>query len=189
VGTLPNAGGNALPRCLDGDAEFRELGRPVTVYDIKDAEGRVVAFEVDNSWIGRRGLCRLVTKIPQSRLVRRPRVLSWFREDAFCEFEIDGVIFEASEPFGDNDRYWIGPRPTRWAPPILAVRQAFLDKRPISPWVRTAMVVLFVALVFAILWGARKSGHLWGWPTRCCSRTDASVASLPLAFAAERQYL
>jgi len=34
------------------------------VYDLKDDEGRVFAFEVDNSVLGRHGLCRVVRGIP-----------------------------------------------------------------------------------------------------------------------------
>ena len=33
--------------------------------------------------------------------------------------------FVVWEPFGDNDRYWIGPRPLRWVPEIEEVREAF----------------------------------------------------------------
>jgi hypothetical protein len=83
------------------------------VYDLKDAEGRVFAFEVDNIVLGRRGLCRVIRKIPGATLLRQPvRFLSWFRESEFCEFEMNGVRFSADEgPWGDDSRYWVGPKP------------------------------------------------------------------------------
>ena len=37
------------------------------------------------------------------------KILSWFREEVFCEFELNGVHFQIDEPYGDNSRYWIGP--------------------------------------------------------------------------------
>jgi hypothetical protein len=75
------------------------------LYDIKDEQGRVVAFEVDNLALSRSRLCHIVSRIPGARITRRPKFLSWLREEAFCEFELDGFMFEAWEPYGDNSRY------------------------------------------------------------------------------------
>jgi hypothetical protein len=127
----------------------------VIVYDIKDADGRVFAFEVENLALGRRGVCKVLTRIPGCRLVRRPRFLSWLRESEFCQFEIENVTFVVDEFFGDNSRYWIGPEPPRWVPQIAAVRQAFVDKSGISPWVRAGIVALFVAILSALVWGRK----------------------------------
>jgi hypothetical protein len=127
----------------------------VTVYDIKDADGRVFAFEVDNLTLGRRGACRVLARIPGCRLVRGPKFLSWFRESEFCQYEIEGVTFVVEEPFGDNSRYWIGPSPPRWVSQIAAVRQAFIDRRDISPLVRGAVVALLIAMLFAIVRGLK----------------------------------
>lgn len=102
------------------------------VYDIALADGRVAAFQVDNAVIGRRGFCRIVESIPSANMVRRPKFLSWFREDVFCEFSIAGALFEAEEPYGDNDRYWVGPagtgiddKPLVYLPQVEALRAAF----------------------------------------------------------------
>ena len=65
-------------------------------------------------------------------MVRRPRLLSWRREEVFCEFLLGGARFEIWEPYGDNSRYWIGPaganaadmRPTE---EIARVREAFIS--------------------------------------------------------------
>jgi hypothetical protein len=124
------------------------------VHDLKDAEGRVFAFEVDNGGLGRRGLCRIVRRVPGARIIRTPvLLLSWFRETSFCEFEVEGVRFEANEgAWGDSDRYWIGPRSPGWVPQLAAVRQAFLDHPGVPIWVRAAIVAVFVALLAMIAW-------------------------------------
>ena len=107
--------------------------RRMQVYDLRDSEGRTFAFEVPNVFLGRRGLCRVVKTIPGASFVRKPKLLSWFREDVFCEFTVDGEAFEAEEPYGDNSRYWVGPRPPRWLPQTERVRDAFARfKLPLS---------------------------------------------------------
>ena len=98
------------------------------VYDLRDKEGRVFAFEVNNFFLWRQGVIRIVLSIPGARVVWRPS-LSWFSPDVFCRFELGGVTFEAWEPFGDNNRYWIGPEPTRWVPQLEKVREAFVGAR------------------------------------------------------------
>jgi hypothetical protein len=123
----------------------------VTVNDIKDAGGRVLAFEVKNSTLGRRGVCKVLARIPGCRLVRTPKFLSWLRETEFGQCEIEGVTFVVEEPFGDNSRYCIGPQPPRWVSQIATVRQAFIDKPDTSALVRGAVVALFIAMLFAIL--------------------------------------
>jgi len=102
------------------------------IYGIPRDGERVAAFEVDNLWIGRRGFCRIVDRIPGVRWLRKPAFLSWFVEDIFCEFEVEGVAFVAEEPYGDNSRYWVGPAGTgvdgkqlEYLPQIEIVREAF----------------------------------------------------------------
>lgn len=97
--------------------------RVVRVYELRDASGRVFAFEVDAS--GRRGVTAVARAIPGTRVTKAPRFLSWFREEVFCEFELGGVKFEIWEPFGDNSRYWIGPSDHQWHPETQAVITAF----------------------------------------------------------------
>jgi hypothetical protein len=94
-------------------------------YELLDTNGRVYAFEVNNSGLGRRGVCRVVDTIPGAHIVRKPKIFSWFREEYFCEFEVEGKTFVAWEPYGDNSRFWIGPEPPRWLPQTQAVRDAF----------------------------------------------------------------
>jgi len=93
------------------------------VYDIKDKQGRVFAFEVDNTFLGRRGLRKLVQTIPGAQVVGD------LRGDEFCAFKLGDVTFVAFEPFGDNSRYWVGPKPPRWVPEIEAVLNRFRRAR------------------------------------------------------------
>ncbi len=65
--------------------------------------------------------------------MRKPKFFfSWFREDIFCVFEVNGALFEAEEPYGDSDLYWIGPegvgvegKELEWLPEIDTVVEAF----------------------------------------------------------------
>lgn len=95
-------------------------------YPLHDPENRVFAFEVSNLGLGRHSLCRVVETIPGAVLIRKPKFLSWLREDSFCEFVVDGEKYEAEEPFGDNSKYWIGPCPPRWLAQTEKVHEAFL---------------------------------------------------------------
>jgi len=104
------------------------------VYDIRDRDGRVFAFEVDNTFFARVELAAVISGIPGVQVTKKPRRLS--SEDRFCEWRLGNIMFAAEEPFGDNNRFWIGPiAPTGWVPEIEIVRAAFLrasGRDPIS---------------------------------------------------------
>lgn len=108
------------------------------IFDLCDPAGRPVAFEVRNSLLGRRRACAIAARVPGARVLRRPRLLSWLREETFCEFEVGRVRFEIAEPFGDNSRYWIGPVTRRPHPELAAVRAAFAAARPVRGLPRVA---------------------------------------------------
>ncbi len=77
--------------------------------------------------LGRRGVRRVVLRIPNARILS-------FRERAeeFCEFELDGTKFVAWEPWNDNSRFWIGSKaaPATPTPHLSKVREAFERARP-----------------------------------------------------------
>lgn len=77
----------------------RALAADMKTHGIKSADGREFAFEVANFHLGRNGLCRLVARIPGCVVVRKPSRFRWSFEDEpeFCEFELDGVRFVASD--------------------------------------------------------------------------------------------
>ena len=136
-------------------------------YDLTDKEGRLTAFEVDNIVLGRRGVAAVVRRLPGVRLMRGPRVLSWFREEEFCEFEVDGIRFVAWEPFGDNSRFWIGPQPLSFVEQTETVRAAFsayLSARWLS-WVRgltLGMALFGLGMMFLGGVGTWELGKQWG---------------------------
>lgn len=99
------------------------------IFDIPDAGGEPYAFEVSNLLLGRRRACQIVMRIPRVRIVSRPRLFSWWREDVFCAFELGGVPFRIEEPFGDNSRYWIGPSNGTTASELRVIREAFRRAR------------------------------------------------------------
>jgi hypothetical protein len=102
------------------------------IFDLRDKEGRLHAFEVHNTLLGRRGLLAVVKTIPGATITRKPlHLLSWFREEEFCEFTIGDRLFVAWEPFGDSSRYWIGTKPPGWCAELLLVRDAFARWRPL----------------------------------------------------------
>ena len=102
-------------------------------YDLKDKDGRVFAFEVSNFLLTRGGLCCLISRVSGCRVTRRPTpFMRWAaqEDEQFCEFEVDGVLFVAWEPWGDNSRFWVGPKAKveeapQWCPMVDRVRDAF----------------------------------------------------------------
>ena len=113
------------------------LAEKMKTHGIKDAAGKEFAFEVDNFHLSRKGLCRLVAGIPGCIVTRKPSRFRWSHEDEdeFCTFELEGVRFVAWEPWGDNRRYWVGPKveqgsSPKWCPQLDRVREAFNRARP-----------------------------------------------------------
>ena len=89
-------------------------------------DNRLHSFEIENLFCGRKKATKIIEGIPGVKIVRRPKVIfSWFLEDVFCEFELDGIYFKVDEPFGDNSRYWIGSAQKEDSGPIEKVLEAF----------------------------------------------------------------
>jgi hypothetical protein len=103
-------------------------------HDIKDSQGRILAFEIDNLFVSRRHVCRILRTIPGLLVLRTPCFLTRSKEEEFCEFELGGQKFTAWEPFGDNSRYWIGPEPMGWSEQVALVRNAFVQHKRYRLW-------------------------------------------------------
>ena len=131
-------------------------------YELLDEEGRFFAFEVGNSGLGRKGVCRVVETIPGAKIVRRPKFLSWFREEEFCEFDVDGKTFIAWEPYGDSSRYWIGPEPIEPLPQTQRVRAAFeaFGQSRLFRWVGFVLGAFTVAVSVMMLANAEGTVEL-----------------------------
>ena len=120
----------------------------MTVYDLKDVNGRVFAFEVNNLLLSRHGVGKVVRTIPGARITRAPRRPFSFasEDDHFCEFEVEGKRFTAWEPFGDNSRFWIGPEPPEWCEQVATVREAFLRYQLLKhPWAWLILLFMIAA--------------------------------------------
>jgi len=68
-----------------------------------------------------------IRKICEAKILKVPKFFSWLREEVFCEFELSGYLFQVLEPFGDNSRYWIGPKDNTWHPEINIIKSAFVN--------------------------------------------------------------
>jgi hypothetical protein len=129
------------------------------VFDIRSDDGRLRAFEVDNSWLTRRAVARIIRSIPGVRVTRAKS--GWFARDAFCEFELNRVRFVVEEPFGDSDQYWIGPTDGCHETELLAVRERFLSVvRPewISARLLAALMLVSLGLSWVRRWFAAPTG-------------------------------
>jgi hypothetical protein len=101
------------------------MATALQIHELRTAEGRVLAIKVEiDLWLNRRRLCKRIRTIPGATILRAPKAFSWSREEEFCEFSLAGVQFVVWEPFGDSDRYWIGPKDNAWHPEIGAVKEA-----------------------------------------------------------------
>ncbi len=98
-----------------------------------DGKSQIHAFDVENRWLGgRRSTADLIAEIPGVKIIDYPLTFSWLREEDFCKFELNGVIFQISELYGDNSDYWIGKYPTGgWCPEIEIIANKFRDHVPI----------------------------------------------------------
>ena len=99
------------------------------VYDIKDQQGQVFAFEIKNFglWLGRVSVRIIVSMIPSVKIIRAPYFFQYFGDEEFCEFEVDGQRFIVWEPYNDSSVYWIGSKPTGWCEQLEIVRTTFLN--------------------------------------------------------------
>lgn len=123
------------------------------IHDITDARGELVQFEVPNAGLTRRAACKVLSQVGGCRILARPKDWSWLREACFCEAEINGVRFIIEEPFGDNSRFLVSPVPPRSVPELHDVRKAFENAPGIPTWARILLLLVFAAVVAAIIMG------------------------------------
>ena len=81
-------------------------------FPINNDLGKLHAFEVIIPLSGRHGVSKVVSRIKNAKILKKPKFLSGFRgEDIFCEFELNEKKFTIEEPFGDNSRYLVSTNP------------------------------------------------------------------------------
>ena len=74
-------------------------------YPILRADGSMLAFEVTSGWITFRPLFKILRSVQGVTDVRR----NHFNDDR-VSFLYLGEPCVVNEPWGDNSRYWVGPR-------------------------------------------------------------------------------
>lgn len=78
-------------------------------YPLSSDDGALFAFELDNAYISRNEIARL---LKVSQYVTDVELQGYFGspDDIRVGFTYAGERFVVWEPFGDNSRYWIGPK-------------------------------------------------------------------------------
>jgi len=80
------------------------------IYPICGEDGkRLPAFEIENAYIGPRMVARLLGDVKGVTNVVE-RKLFGASPDVHIEFNYKGRPYIVWEPYGDNSRYWIGPK-------------------------------------------------------------------------------
>jgi hypothetical protein len=51
-------------------------------------------------------------------------------QERLCEFKFGGITFLVYEPWGESDRYWVGPEEAGWTLQLALVRETFVRARP-----------------------------------------------------------
>lgn len=96
------------------------------IYPQFGTTGKLQSFEISNDKLSRFRVAKIVAAVPRVVVTKRPkRFFSWFREEIFCEFEINGVKFDIEEPFGDNSRYSVGNKGHCWCKELELIKKAF----------------------------------------------------------------
>lgn len=119
------------------------------VHILPNVNGDFLAFEVSNVLLSRKQACKVAESIPGSVILSRSRL---FRDtDDFCEFKIGEDVFVIEEPFGDNSRYWIGPKDAKASNSLALVRRAFETH---EAWRVPTRNLLVLAISIGAIWSA-----------------------------------
>lgn len=78
-------------------------------YKINDNNGNPFAFEIENLYISLRKIVKILSSVEGVTNINARQLFEHSREN-HIEFEYFGEQFVIWEPFGDNSRYWIGPK-------------------------------------------------------------------------------
>ena len=91
-------------------------------------KGFPFAFEIENAFISAVWACKVLSKIPSVTVVRANGFPMF--EEIRAEFLFREKPYVISEPFGDNSRYWIGPKdPSLVHDDVTDLEQAFRSYR------------------------------------------------------------
>ena len=112
---------------------------------VTSPDGRLVAFEVENAYIGASAVARLLVQVDGVTDIERRRPFSR-SSDVHVRFKHRGHPCIVLEPYGDNSRYWIGPEcPETYPQDMREVESAFDSY---SPPMHRAMIGDLLSLRF-----------------------------------------
>ncbi|MEZ5489604.1 MAG: hypothetical protein R3F50_04735 [Gammaproteobacteria bacterium] len=93
-------------------------------------EGEIHGFEIGNLLVTRKGVLRIVERIPEVTVTLKPKLFARPpQHDVFCQFQYQGQEFEIEEPWGDNSRYLISAVPPGPCPQMEFIERAFAEAR------------------------------------------------------------
>jgi hypothetical protein len=93
-------------------------------------DGRIIAFEVENLYIGPQAVARLLRQVRSVSGVRPRRMFSR-NSEIHVRFKHGGHACIVWEPYGDSSRYWIGPEnPESFPLDMTDVQSAFGNYKP-----------------------------------------------------------
>jgi hypothetical protein len=99
-------------------------------FPIIKEDGTKRAFEVENAYIGKRDICRILSKIRNVSDVE-PRKIFQSPVDIVARFRINDKKFVVWEPYGDSSRYWIGEEKDSASPHLIdQIEAEFLAFKP-----------------------------------------------------------
>ncbi|MCP5005046.1 MAG: hypothetical protein GY941_14095 [Planctomycetes bacterium] len=78
-------------------------------FPIKDETGNQIGFEIENAYIGVNKIVNLLSTITSVSNIKRRKLFD-FKDENHIEFKFLGFDCIVWEPYGDNSRYWIGPK-------------------------------------------------------------------------------
>jgi len=78
-------------------------------YPLKDKNDSQIGFEAESVYISVRKILKLLSTTNKISNIKSRRLFDFSNEN-HIEFDYAGNTFVVMEPFGDNSRYWIGPK-------------------------------------------------------------------------------
>ena len=90
--------------------------------------GHFYAFEIDNAYIGLKQIEALLSSVEGVKDVGGYKLFK--TDDVRIEFHYFEQPFVVWEPFGDNSRYWIGPKDERLSVNLDKLESAFSRYKP-----------------------------------------------------------
>ena len=77
-------------------------------YEVRNQRGRIYAFEIENASIQPRQIAAVLRSLNTVSDIRLRRLFA-SPSDVHVRFRLAGEDFIVWEPYGDSNRYWIGP--------------------------------------------------------------------------------